>query len=842
MHIIMKNFQVLAILILAITFSACGGGHHVGVTVSPATMALDGGQATTVTATVTHDSSNSGVTFALSCSAASCGTLSATSAKTVPYTTTYTAPTTVASSLQVTITATSVKDTGKKATSVITVSPIGVAVSPATMGLDQGQATTVTATVTHDFTNSGVTFALTCAVAPCGTLSAVTATTVLYTAPATVASSLQATITAKSVQDSSKTAASVITVNPNPTIVTTSLPSGVVGTQYSQTLQAAGGTTAYTWSLASGSAALPLGLTLSSSGTISGKPTVAGTSTFTVKVTDSAGGGAMSATQQMSIVVNAAPLSIVTTSLPNGVVNTSYSQTLQAAGGTSPYVWSLASGSAALPSGLTLSSSGTISGTPTAAGPTTFSVQVTDASTPIQTATQSLSITITTAAAACGSGHESALTGQYAFSLSGYYSAGFQAYIGSFTADGKGNISAGAIDGNGVGTGVQSGTITASTYTIGSDYRGCVTINTTIGNFTTHFALENNGAVATEGALETWEPGGTDYIASGEILKQSVPSALPKGVWVYEQVGSYGGARMGVVGTATSDGAGKFTDGEYDSNPAILGNPHTGVTGIYGTPDPTTGRYAVTTTLSGISVNRTEYLVDGTHFLELTSSGSSVLVGKAQLQSTPLTLSGNLAYYASEPGAVQLGRVSIAGGNTLNVNAYTDDAGTPTSKTKTCTYVNPDSYGRVTMSGASCGNGIPVLYLTSADTAVLLGTDAAVMLGRVEPQPVTSITSGTYYLGTSEVNSQSVNEVQVGEVTVSNNVVTGTSDNTSTTATQQSNQPISTTLSPNTDGSFSDSDHPGQVTGIVVSDGEIVIIDGLSSTYPTLVVVKQAIK
>jgi hypothetical protein len=146
------------------------------------------------------------------------------------------------------------------------------------------------------------------------------------------------------------------------------------------------------------------------------------------------------------------------------------------------------------------------------------------------------------------------------------------------------------------------------------------------------------------------------------------------------------------------------------------------------------------------------------------------------------------------------------------------------------------------MSGASCGNGIPVLYLTSADTAVLLGTDAAVMLGRVEPQPVTSITSGTYYLGTSEVNSQSVNEVQVGEVTVSNNVVTGTSDNTSTTATQQSNQPISTTLSPNTDGSFSDSDHPGQVTGIVVSDGEIVIIDGLSSTYPTLVVVKQAIK
>jgi hypothetical protein len=133
--------------------------------------------------------------------------------------------------------------------------------------------------------------------------------------------------------------------------------------------------------------------------------------------------------------------------------------------------------------------------------------------------------------------------------------------------------------------------------------------------------------------------------------------------------------------------------------------------------------------------------------------------------------------------------------------------------------------------------------MTGANTAVLMGTDPAALLGRAMPQAQTSITSGKYYFGTSEVDSQSVSETQVGEITVSNNVVTGNSDSTSITASQQGNQPVSTTLSPTTDGSFGDSNHPsGQVTGIVVSDGEVLIIDDSgSSAYPTIVVAKQAI-
>src|SRR5262245_39668707 len=73
---------------------------------------------------------------------------------------------------------------------------------------------------------------------------------------------------------------------------------------------------------------------------------------------------------------------ISTSTLPVGGVDVPYSPTLQVTGGTSPYVWTLALGSS-LPPGLGLSSTGTISGTPTTLGTFTFGVSVRDsASTP----------------------------------------------------------------------------------------------------------------------------------------------------------------------------------------------------------------------------------------------------------------------------------------------------------------------------------------------------------------------------------------------------------------------------------------------------------------------------
>jgi hypothetical protein len=100
-----------------------------------------------------------------------------------------------------------------------------------------------------------------------------------------------------------------------------------------------------------------------------------------------------SVTGSTLLTVQAGPLSVTTTSLAGDFVNTAYAATLAASGGTTPYTWSIISGS--LPTGLTLNTStGTITGIPTAAGTFNFTAQVSDASLPVQTATQPLSITI----------------------------------------------------------------------------------------------------------------------------------------------------------------------------------------------------------------------------------------------------------------------------------------------------------------------------------------------------------------------------------------------------------------------------------------------------------------
>lgn len=154
----------------------------------------------------------------------------------------------------------------------------------------------------------------------------------------------------------------------------TSIPPATVGNAYTTTFSVVEGTAPYSWYVSSGS--LPVGISLNANGTLSGTPTSAGTFPISISVRDSYG-IAMSESLSLVVNTNTNPISITTTNIPIGTANASYVAYLSASGGTSPYTWMLVSG--ALPNNLTLSSNGTIQGTPSTAGTYAFSVRATDA-------------------------------------------------------------------------------------------------------------------------------------------------------------------------------------------------------------------------------------------------------------------------------------------------------------------------------------------------------------------------------------------------------------------------------------------------------------------------------
>jgi hypothetical protein len=143
-------------------------------------------------------------------------------------------------------------------------------------------------------------------------------------------------------------------------------PDAFVNVPYSTQLTAQGGAGPITWSPSSG---MPPGLSISSTGVVSGMPTTSGAYNPTVCITDGID------TTCRNFTLNVYDVEITTTAtLPNATQYTAYSTTILAAGGAGGYTFS----SSFVPSGMTFSESGVLSGTPTFAGPVRFNVTATD--------------------------------------------------------------------------------------------------------------------------------------------------------------------------------------------------------------------------------------------------------------------------------------------------------------------------------------------------------------------------------------------------------------------------------------------------------------------------------
>src|SRR6266540_712689 len=180
------------------------------------------------------------------------------------------------------------------------------------------------------------------------------------------------TLTATDSQSSSGSRTYVLNVNVATLDITpSSLADTAAGGSYAATLSGSGGTAPYTFALTNGTS-LPPGLALSPGGALTGTPSQVGSYTFTVKVTDGTG---QVATRAYNFRVLLNPLT-VTATLPNATYAKSYDKSFSAAGGAEPYTYTLAAGP--LPAGLSLSSGGRLSGTPTQSGTFGFSVTATD--------------------------------------------------------------------------------------------------------------------------------------------------------------------------------------------------------------------------------------------------------------------------------------------------------------------------------------------------------------------------------------------------------------------------------------------------------------------------------
>jgi len=673
------------------------------------------------------------------------------------------------------------------------VSPVGPA------GIDDNPNLTlgITVKVTNDSSNAGVTWTVAPVVknGPTGTLSNQQPFSVTYTPPTGVNSSTQVTVTATSVTDPTRSAIIPVAVYSPLAPVTTSSdlaaaylktsytciqqPIGTAGvTQIPCAVAATGGLAPYTWSL--GNATLPLGLQVSPATSqsieIAGTPTVSGIYLFSLTATDATGN---KVTLPLTINVAPAQLKVPTPTVMNVLPGQPYVPIqLQASGGTPPYIWSLATGSAPLPSWVTLSASGVISATPPVnfpVGGTSFAIQVSDSQSPVPAQAVFPSpvpsggslITLTTGQNIpsdyqCQGGTSYSLKPNtpYAFEFAGFDKNGPVTLSGSFTADANGNLT--GVEDIISSTGAQlaqplaaGSTVLFDVSNVSSDlatYRGCLTLNT--ASSTNYFTIAPTTAapsgstnIFTDGRIAEFDDTtGTGTRGAGSFRMQDTtvfgtpvagPFAFRFSGWDassnhFAMAGTIT-AQTGALTAVTAD----VNDGGTYSGPLSGG-------GTITTPD-STGRGTATLSAGAATYDLVYYVVDATHLIfnsaQAVSNGHPLLTGEAIASAGPFsqaTLSNShiFRFGGVVPGSpdVAVGVLHFDGSAAASGTTYEKSGGTTTTTTVSAQYSVDPTSGRFVFTGT----GVPVIgYAVPSSVGVtgyLLGTGASAVSGTMEYQ------------------------------------------------------------------------------------------------------------
>jgi hypothetical protein len=824
------SVRVLGIAtLMAIIFCVAGCGSTpskptVSVAISPAgPITLEQGGTASLSGAVTNDTASAGVAWSLT----GAGSLTGNTTTAV----TYNAPATVTAAGTATVTATSVAASTKSATFTVNlVAP--PAITPATLpggnvGTNYSKTVTVAGGVapyTLSITGTQITGVTFTSGATSATLSGIPTTAGPYSF----------TVSAKDSGNPAQTASApysvVIGAQLALSITNTSLPSGTLNSSYGPVqINATGGFAPLSFA----ATGLPAGMTLSSSGSLSGTPTVAGSFSASITVTDSETVHATN-TVILPLTITAPPLALSpgAGSLPNATQNAAYTTSLTPSGGVGPYTITLDGASAVLPAGLTFTgttastTAATITGTPTAIATTSgIVVDVTDSETTPVTTKFTYSLTV---APACGTGSEALLKGQYAFTTRGFDAGGPVAVGGIFNADGAGHIAT-LVGTEDVNSNTGSATPTSlaidsanSSYSVGSDHRGCLLIKTSAATQTFRFslaAISGTPAVAALGHIVEFDATGSN--TAGELRLQNPAAFSTSAISGSYAFGASGpdapSGKFAIVGLLTLSGGSVITTGASPSVIDANDNGNINITG--GSTYPTTpialssglysiganGRGSLTLVVpggSGSTVHIIVYPVSTTEVLLLAGDAQSqngLFVGSAMQQSggpfSTSSLNASSILYTTglgNNGGTAVSRVSAGiltpSSGTVVFSGQQNNGGSLQLQSATGVTYTVATNGRVTFAGGG-GGSAPLIYLVSPNKGFALfvdssTTNAHVESGFLEPQTGgpfgTASASGTYAIGTLQPDVAGVSDAS-GIATFNKNTVqvSGTSDNNS---------------------------------------------------------------